>query len=114
MNSDIREYARLGLVHHMLYPESMTDPDEHARTLEAFAGRADIETFDCCLPTGAGLPAGDRRRERLIRAIRNCRKEQIAFATHDDSLRTNRHKRLFLAPARQGERNGAARPAELD
>ena len=82
MNSDIREYARLGLVHHMLYPESMTDPDEHARTLAAFAGREDIETFDCCLPAGAGLPGGDRRRERLIRAIRDCGKEQIAFATH--------------------------------
>ena len=76
MNDDIRRYARLGLVHHMLYGQSLADPDEHAKTLEAFAARDDIETFDCC------LPYGDDRRRRLVAAIRGSGKEQIAFATH--------------------------------
>jgi len=81
MKDDIREYARLGLVHHMLYPECMDDPDAHVRTLEAFIQRGDIETFDCC------LPYGQERRERLIPQIRTCGKEHVTFATHFFPLR---------------------------
>jgi len=73
---DIRDYARIGLVHHMLYPRCMQDPDDHVQTLESFVQRDDIETFDCC------LPYGDERRKRLIDAVLNCGKEHVAFAIH--------------------------------
>jgi len=81
MTGEIRAYARLGLVHHMLYPSCMEDPDDHLRTLLTFAERDDIETFDCCLPYGS-----DRRR-RLVPAIRDSGKEDITFATHLFPLR---------------------------
>ena len=81
MDNDIRDYAKLGLVHHLLYAESLADPDEHTRTLEQFAGRDDIETFDCC------LPYGNARRRRLVDAIRTCGKTDIAYATHLFPLR---------------------------
>ena len=39
MKDDIRDYARLGLVHHMLYPECMDDPDAHVPLMfETFEG----------------------------------------------------------------------------
>lgn len=50
MKKDIREYARIGLVHHMLYPECKKDPDYHVETLLEFIKRKDIETFDCYIP----------------------------------------------------------------
>jgi len=80
VESDIREYARLGLVHHMLYPRCVEDPDYHAATLLQFIERDDIETFDCC------LPYGDERRQRLIDAIRGAGKE-VVYATHLFPLR---------------------------
>ena len=52
MNGDIREYAKLGLVHHLLYSECGDDPAIHVETLLKFIKRTDIETFDCCLPYG--------------------------------------------------------------
>ena len=76
MQEDIRQYARLGLVHHMLYPKCMVDPDDHVRTLEAFVTRDDIETFDCC------LPYGQQRREQLVKTIRQSDKEDVVFAIH--------------------------------
>lgn len=76
MEVAIEKYARLGMVHHMLYPACMTDPDDHVRTLSEFVKRNDIETFDCCLPYGA------ERQQKLIRAIRDGGKTDIAFATH--------------------------------
>lgn len=81
MNEDIRNFAKLGLVHHMLYPECTTNPDVHAETLLKFVGRRDIETFDCC------LPYGDERRGILIPAIRKCGKTDITFAVHLFPLR---------------------------
>jgi len=81
MTGDIRDNARLGLVHHMLYPSCMEDSDDHLRTLLKFVERDDIETFDCCLPYGS-----DRRR-RLVPAIRDSGKEDITFATHLFPLR---------------------------
>ena len=81
MNNDIRKYARLGLVHHMLYPDCGEKPEEHVPTLLALAQRTDIETFDCCLPY-------DREaRARLIPALRACGKTDITFATHFFPLR---------------------------
>lgn len=76
MKDDIRRYARIGLVHHLLYPQCTEDPDDHVRTLKAFVRRPDIETFDCC------IPFGQERRRELISAIRECGKQQIAYAAH--------------------------------
>ena len=75
MKTNIREYAKLGLVHHMLYPECINDPEDHTKTLLEFIKRPDIETFDCCLPYGA------QYRRPLVRAIKNCGKT-VCFAIH--------------------------------
>jgi len=80
MNGDIREYARIGLVHHMLYPECGNDPEVHVKTLLEFIKRTDIETFDCC------LPYGEEYRKQLIPAIRECGKT-VSFAVHYYPLR---------------------------
>lgn len=80
MKDDIRSYARIGLVHHLLFPRCMDDADHHTDTLEAFVSRQDIETFDCC------LPYGETRRERLIPAIRESGKE-VVYAAHLFPLR---------------------------
>jgi len=81
MTEDLRDYARIGLVHHMLYPSCMDDPDDHAATLAAFVERDDIDTLDCC------LPYGHERRQKLIPLVRDCGKEHITFATHLFPLR---------------------------
>lgn len=75
MRESIREYAKLGLVHHMLYTDCVKDPDYHSETLEKFAVRDDIEAFDCCLPYGS------ERRKRLIPTVRGCGKD-VAYALH--------------------------------
>ena len=75
MNGDIREYAKLGLVHHLLYQECGDDPEFHVKTLLEFVKRKDIETFDCC------LPYGDKYRKQLIPAIKRCGKT-VCFAIH--------------------------------
>ena len=80
MNEDIRAYARLGLVHHMLFPRCMDDADYHADTLAEFVERTDVETLDCC------IPYGDERRKRLIPLVRHCGKE-VVYATHLFPLR---------------------------
>ena len=76
MHTPMSHYARLGLVHHMLYPDCGEKPEEHVRTLLALARRTDIETFDCC------LPYGQESRAQLIPALRACGKTDIAFASH--------------------------------
>ncbi len=76
MKEDIRKYARVGWVHHLLYPRCMEDPDDHERTLAEFVRRSDLDTFDCC------LPYGEARQARLIPRIRASGKGGIAFATH--------------------------------
>jgi len=76
MQENIRQYARLGLCHHMLYPRSTEDFDYQVETLSAFACRTDIETFDCF------MPYGDDRRARLIPLIRQCGKVDVTFALH--------------------------------
>ncbi|MHB1191005.1 MAG: sugar phosphate isomerase/epimerase family protein [Armatimonadota bacterium] len=72
---DIEEYARIGLVHHLLFPRCVVDADYHLRTLEEFTKREDIETLDCC------IPFGKERRESAINAIRNSDKK-IVYALH--------------------------------
>lgn len=81
MPTPITTHARLGLVHHMLYPDCGEHPDEHAATLYALAARDDIETFDCCLPYDQSA------RKALIPALRDCGKEHVTFATHFFPLR---------------------------
>lgn len=75
MRGEIREYARIGLVHHMLYNRCLEDPDDHVETLLRMADRSDIETMDCC------VPFGQDRRDRLIAKLRGCGKE-IVYALH--------------------------------
>ncbi|MCX7015578.1 MAG: sugar phosphate isomerase/epimerase [Candidatus Sumerlaeota bacterium] len=89
MKGDIREYARLGLVHHMVYPRSVEDPDEHARTLIDLLGRGDIETLDCC------VPYGEERRRRVAAAARASGKQALAFSNFLFPLR----KLSFTSPA---------------
>ncbi|MDR2674282.1 MAG: TIM barrel protein [Opitutaceae bacterium] len=81
MKEPLQNYARIGVVHHMLYSRCMSDPDYHVSTLEAFLKRDDIETFDFCLPYGR------ERQLRLIPAIRRSGKANIVYATHLVPLR---------------------------
>ena len=81
MNEPITNYARLGLVHHMLYPDCAEHPAAHACTLIALAERPDIETFDCC------LPYDEEARAEIIPVLRACGKADITFATHFFPLR---------------------------
>jgi len=81
MSGSLSEFARLGLVHHMLYARSVEDPEFHVTTLEAMVQRTDIETLDCCLPYGR------ERQARLVKAIRSSGKEHVAFAIHLFPLR---------------------------
>lgn len=81
MKNPITRYARLGLVHHMLYGKSLANPHDHFHTLDEFARRRDIETFDCCLPYDQPY------REKLANTIRSSGKEHIVFATHLFPLR---------------------------
>ncbi len=92
MDGDIREYAKLGLVHHLLYPECSDNPEIHVQTLLKFIKRADIETLDCC------LPYGETYRQQLIPAIRECGKT-VCFAIHLYPLR-----KLPLAAVSPAER----------
>lgn len=88
MLNSIREYARIGLVHHMLYPECGQDPAGHAATLTHLAARTDIDTLDCCMPYD---PAA---RAKLIPALKECGKTDITFAAHFFPLR----KLSFCSP----------------
>lgn len=81
MKAPITDYGRLGLVHHMLYPDCAERPADHVRTLKALAARTDIETLDCC------LPYDPTARDELILALRACGKTDITFATHFFPLR---------------------------
>jgi sugar phosphate isomerase/epimerase len=80
LKDSIREYARIGLVHHMLYPKCTMDADDHMRTILEFVKRNDIETLDCC------IPYGEERRKVVIPAVRDCGKE-VVYAFHLFPLR---------------------------
>jgi sugar phosphate isomerase/epimerase len=81
MKEELKNYARLGVVYHMLYSRCMSDPDYHVATLKTFLQRTDIETFDFCLPYGRD------RQLSVIPAIRKCGKTNIVYATHLVPLR---------------------------
>lgn len=86
MKRPIRKYARLGFVHHMLYPECAQDPLLHMRTLIEFMHREDIETFDCCLPYDRAY------QKQVAEAAGSCGKTGITFSIHFFPLR-----KLFLS-----------------
>jgi sugar phosphate isomerase/epimerase len=75
MTENIRNYAKLGLVHHLLYPHCTFDADFHTDTLAEFVKRTDIEALDCC------IPYGESRREKLIPIVKNCGKD-VSYALH--------------------------------
>lgn len=75
MNKPISNYAKIGLVHHLLYPKCTEDMQYHADTLKEFITRDDIEALDCC------LPYDDKLRQELIPLIRDCGKD-VAYALH--------------------------------
>jgi len=75
MNRDIREYASIGLVHHMLYPRHLTDEAYHSETLKGMIDRTDIETIDFYLPFNE-----DIRRDVINHIVRSG-KESV-YAAH--------------------------------
>ena len=75
MKEDIRAFAKLGLVHHLLYPRCTLDARYHADTLKQFVQRRDIEAFDCC------VPYDDALRKELIPVIKNCGKD-VSYSLH--------------------------------
>jgi sugar phosphate isomerase/epimerase len=77
MKESIRKFARLGVVHHMLYPESVNDPAFHVETLAALAERDDIDALDCFLPVGSD------NQEQLIPVLRSSGKK-IAGSSHPE------------------------------
>ncbi len=81
MSDSIREYAKLGLVHHLLYGKCTGDPVYHLETLKEFVKRPDIEIFDCC------TPYGEPYRSEAVKAVRESGKGHIVFATHLFPLR---------------------------
>lgn len=75
MELEISKYAKLGLVHHLLYPDCVRDMEYHEKTLQEFMQRKDIEAFDCCVPFAPEI------RKRLLPQLKNCGKD-IAYALH--------------------------------
>ena len=73
---NIEKYAKLGLVHHLLYPKCTVDREHHVATLAEFVGRDDIEALDCCIPYGDQF-----RNSGIIEKVRNCGKN-VANALH--------------------------------
>ncbi len=80
MRDDITAWARLGLVHHMLYPGCAENEAYHAETLLEMLARGDIETLDCFVPFDSAL------RATVIKAARASGKEIVA-AAHLSTMR---------------------------
>ena len=78
---DIREYAKLGFVHHLLYPCSTSDRAYHIETLSQMVEREDIECLDCCIPYGEEF-----RTSGILEKGKNCGKD-VAYALHLFPLR---------------------------
>ncbi len=73
---NIEKYAKLGLVHHMLYPKCTADRKFHVNTLSQFVERNDIEALDCCIPYGEQY-----RTSGIVEKVKNCGKD-VAYALH--------------------------------
>jgi len=80
MKQDLRQYAQIGLVHHLLYPRCVSDPDYHVRTLEHFVRTFEFDTYECC------VPYFHEGRERLIELLRSAGRRPI-YAAHLFPLR---------------------------
>lgn len=74
--NNIEKYAKLGLVHHLLYPKCTADRDDHIETLSKFVERDDIEALDCCIPYGETY-----RNSGIIEKVRDCGKD-VGYALH--------------------------------
>lgn len=75
MIGSIREYAKIGLVHHMLYTNCTENPQYHAETLKKFVSRDDIEAFDFC------VPYSEMWRGEALSAVRDSAKDK-AYSLH--------------------------------
>lgn len=81
MPSPIRDVAKIGFAHHMLYPAVTRDAGLLCKTLLDFCQWPGLETLDCCLPYEQPYL------DQLIPALRRCGKS-ICFACHYYPLRT--------------------------
>jgi hypothetical protein len=70
MNKNIRDYAKIGLNHHCLYP-CKDNPAFHADTLYEVVNRDDIEVVDLT------IPYGEPYRKRSIEVVKSCGKTVI-------------------------------------
>lgn len=52
MKENIREYARIGITYHLLYPDCVHNSELHMATLPRVLDRDDIEVVDLCVPYG--------------------------------------------------------------
>lgn len=75
MKQDLREFAKLGFAHFMLWPTCVADSNQLTRTLAQFVQRGDLEALDCC------LPFGHDNRQDLARLIRDANLE-VVYAPH--------------------------------
>ena len=78
MNQPLEQFATVGLVHHLFYPDCVRDPAGHADSLEQFIERRDMQTYDLAVPYDPAL------RRRLIPKIRAAaeRMADTAYAIH--------------------------------
>lgn len=78
MKEPLKNFATVGLVHHLFYPSCVHDPQVHADSLEQFIQRRDMATFDVSMPWDNAL------RHRLIPKIRASseRLHDTAYAIH--------------------------------
>ncbi len=75
MKENLKDYAKIGLVYHLLYPDCAEDPLYHIKTLTEFINIYDIETFDTIMPFNR------KYRKQLEPILKNCGKE-IVFNNH--------------------------------
>ncbi len=94
MNEPITAYARLGVTHHLLFPDCVDDPALHVETLPRVLNRGDIEVVDLC------VPYGERRRSRALELIRASGKT-VVYNGHLLPLMT--HPMCSLSPTRRAQ-----------
>ena len=73
MKTNLKSYAKIGLNHHLLFPDCVHNPKLHLRTLPRVLDRDDIEVVDLCVPYGKDY------REKAIDMIRKSNKTIISI-----------------------------------